>query len=212
MIITYHGHQYFKLQAGNTIWALNPISKEANGVTKPTRFGADVVLSSVRHPLYHGIDTVTYNEKEPFVIDSPGQYEIYGNLVEGVGKKITVENEEYYNTMYSFTFDDLSVVFLGVLNDSAIPDEFQETLEEVDVLFAPINPINKIDVLDAYKTALSFNPRIILPMDYEGTQGKESLTTFLKEGGVENADPVDKLTLKTKDVANREGDIFVFNS
>jgi hypothetical protein len=47
MIITYFGGEFFKVQFGDITLAFNPISKESK--LKPSRFGADIVLSTTHH-------------------------------------------------------------------------------------------------------------------------------------------------------------------
>ena len=66
MIVTYYGKQFFKVQLGDTVLAFNPISKDSK--LKAARFGADVVLTSLNHADFNGVESVTYGEKTPFVI------------------------------------------------------------------------------------------------------------------------------------------------
>jgi uncharacterized protein (DUF2141 family) len=49
---------------------------------------------------------------------------------------------------------------------------------------------------------------MIIPMDYDDA----ALKAFLKEIGSEKAEVVDKLTLKRKDLDNKEGEVVVFKS
>jgi hypothetical protein len=72
MIITYYGSEFFKVQFGDTTLAFNPISKDSK--LKPSRFGADIVLTSARHADFNGIEQVSHGDKKPFVIDGPGEY------------------------------------------------------------------------------------------------------------------------------------------
>jgi len=51
-------------------------------------------------------------------------------------------------------------------------------------------------------------PKIIIPMDYDD----KTLKAFLKEGGQDKVTPVDKLTIKAKDIIGREGEIVVLSS
>ena len=52
---------------------------------------------------------------------------------------------------------------------------------------------------------LSFEPKLIIPMSYDDN----SLKSFLKEVGEENAEVVDKLTLKLKDLDGKEAEVIV---
>jgi len=71
MIVTYYGKQYFKIQLGDRTIAYNPIGKDSK--EKGSRFGADIVLSSLRHPDFNGADQCAYGERQPFVISGPGE-------------------------------------------------------------------------------------------------------------------------------------------
>ena len=74
MVITYYGHQFFKLQYGSTTLALDPPSTDSKH--KSARFGADIVLSSVKHVDFSGGETLQAGDKDPFVISGPGEYEV----------------------------------------------------------------------------------------------------------------------------------------
>ena len=54
----------------------------------------------------------------------------------------------------------------------------------------------------------SLEPKMIIPMDYDAS----SLKAFLKELGEEKADTVEKLTLKKKDLDNKEGEVVVLKT
>jgi hypothetical protein len=54
---------------------------------------------------------------------------------------------------------------------------------------------------------VSLGARLVIPMNYDA----KALDAFLKEGGVNKVEPVDKLTLKKKDLDGKEGDIVVIS-
>ncbi|MCD8494863.1 MAG: MBL fold metallo-hydrolase [Candidatus Pacebacteria bacterium] len=201
MIITHHGKQFFKLQVGDTIIALNPIGKDTDS-GKVSKFGADIALSSVQHPLYHGFENVTYGDKEPFTIDSPGSYEVHGYFIQGLMTQTILDGREYINTIYYFTFDDIKILFLGALTSKEIPAAVQEVIEDVDIIFVPVGQ-GLLMPAEAHKLAVSFNPHIIIPMGYD----QESLTQFVKEGGDAQVSAEPKLTLKYKDLAGKKAEI-----
>jgi len=65
----------------------------------------------------------------------------------------------------------------------------------------------------ATELAVSLEPKIIVPMHWSlpgqgGIGGPKSLEAFLKEAG-NGSEKVDKLTLKKKDLAGRDGSIIV---
>lgn len=211
MIITHHGKQCFKLQLGDTTLAFNPISKDSKIKDKPAKFGANVVLVTTNHPDYNGIDMVGHGDKVPFVIDGPGSYEVNGTYIKGLESYTEIDGQKYINTVYSLEFDGIAVVFLGHLVSKELPVAVREEIEKADIIFVPIGGETVLKPLDAYKLAISFEPHIVIPMDYGSDQDPQALKQFLKEGG-EDVQPIDKLTIKAKDLEGREGDVVVISS
>ena len=60
----------------------------------------------------------------------------------------------------------------------------------------------------AYELSVKLEPKLIIPMHYDDATDK-NLKTFLKEAGEEGTKPVDKLTLKKKDLDGKEGEVVV---
>ena len=65
-----------------------------------------------------------------------------------------------------------------------------------------------LDAKTAAKLTSSLEPKLIIPMDYN----ESTLKAFLKELGEEKAEVVDKLTLKKKDLDNKEGEVIVLQA
>lgn len=208
MIVTYYGKQFFKIQLGERTIAYNPIGKDSK--EKGSRFGADIVLSSVRHPDFNGADQCAYGEREPFVISGPGEYEVGGIFIKGFGTETTYDKAAKVNTVFSVMFEGINLCFLGSLAGiDSLSREVKEGLGEIDVLFAPIGGQDMLSAGDAYKLTLSLEAKVVVPMDYEHTKG--SLETFIKEGGAE-AETMEKFTFKKKDLEGKEGAIVVVKS
>lgn len=207
MIITYLGKQFFKVQQGDLVIAFNPISKDSNYKEKIARFGAQVALITTNHPDYNGIDTVTYGEAVPLTISGAGDYEAKDVTVKGAMNWTEIGSKKYVNTSYSLIFDSIKISFLGALSSPDISSETREAIDSPDILFVPIGGRGLLEPSIAYKLAVSLEPKIIIPMDYDDA----SLKIFLKEGGDEKIQPLDKLTLKRKDLEGKEGDIVVLS-
>jgi hypothetical protein len=99
MIITYLGAEFVKVQFGETILAFNPISKDSS--LKTSKFGADIVLSSINHPDMNGVDLVTFGDKKPFAIGGPGEFEVRGVFIKGLPSESEYDGEERINTIYT---------------------------------------------------------------------------------------------------------------
>jgi L-ascorbate metabolism protein UlaG (beta-lactamase superfamily) len=208
MVITHHGNQFFKLQFGDTIVAFNPISKDSK--LKGARFGADVSLVSINHPDFNGSSELKYGDREPFVISGPGEYEIKGIFIKGFPSESNYDGKKSINTIYTLNLDNINICFLGAIDTKLISSETKEEIDEVDLLFVPVGGNGTLSAADAYKLAVQFEPKAIIPTGFDAS--KDALKTFLKEGGEEGIKPVDKLTIKKKDLEGKEGEIIILAS
>lgn len=209
MVITYHGKQFFKVQFGDTIFAFNPISKEykvASG--KTTRFGASVALVTTDLPECNGTEQVAYAGKDPFVIKGPGEYEVGGIFIKGIYSETEIDKQKRVNTTYVTTIDNIKIAFLGYTTGKLNAD-IKELADQVDILFVPIgeNIDGQMNYHDAYAAVVALEPKIIIPMSYS----EKTLPLFLKEAGIRQQDPVEKLTLKRKDLDGKSGDIIILS-
>ncbi len=209
MIITYFGCEFFKVQFGDTTLAFNPISKDSK--LKPSRFGADIVLSTTHHEDFNGVDQVSHGDKKPFVISGPGEYEVKEVFIKGLPSESKYSGKDLINTIYTVSLENMNICFLGAINNSELKAETIEALDEIDILFVPIGGEGVLDPAKAYKLAVSLEPKIIIPMHYGDVGAKDALKVFLKEAG-ENPQPESKLTLKRKDLEGKKGDIIVIES
>lgn len=204
MVITHHGAQCFKVSFGDTTLAFDPISKQAKGLD-PAKFGANVALISMRHPNFNGVDQVTFGNKEPFIVDGPGEYEIDSVTVRGYGVKTTYDGVVRYNTIYQVRLEEMNMVFLGALGEPEIDPKILSEFGDIDILFVPIGGGDVLEVPQATKLAVKLEAKLIIPMHYDAM----SLRAFLKEEGKDGLQAVDKLTIKKKDILLMEGEVVV---
>ena len=211
MIITYLSHEAFKIQFGETVIALNPVSKESK--LKGAKFGADIALISLNDPDFNGVENVTHGERAPFAITGPGEYEIKGIFIKGFkspshyGLKAG-DKDARINTIYTVTLEGMNICVLGATDSKELSTEANEAIEDIDILFVPIGGEGVLSAAAGYELAVKLEPRLIIPMHYEGASDK-NLKAFLKEAGEEGTKPIDKLTLKKKDLDGKEGEIVV---
>jgi len=207
MIISFQGIESFKVSQGDLTLALNPISK--NSKFKGANFGSDITIISTNHPDLNGFDSTSRGDKESFVINGPGEYEVKDVGIKGFLSESNFGGEARFNTVYQISMEGLNLGFLGALSNPVLSPEALEALEEVDILFVPIGGVDVLDPAAAYKLAVSLEPGIIIPMHYGQVGDKKALETFLKEGGSEKIDPLDKLVIKKKDLEGKVGEIVV---
>lgn len=209
MIITYLGVEFFKVQFGDTTIAFNPISKDSK--FKPTRFFADIALVSLNSPDMNGVENLSYNGKDPFVISGPGEYEVKDIFIKGFASKSMYGGKEKINTIYSVTLENMNICFLGALSDINLSSNVKEALGDVDILFVPVGDEGTLDAAKAEKLSVEIEPKIIIPMHFGEVGVKDALKKYLKEAGEESVKPLDKLTLKKKDLEGKMGDVVVLS-
>ncbi|MFA5773188.1 MAG: MBL fold metallo-hydrolase [Candidatus Paceibacterota bacterium] len=208
MIITYLGKQFFKIGQGSLTVAFNPISKDSKFSSLASHFGSDIALSTVNHPDYNGFDNVSHGDTIPFEINGPGDYEIKDIFIKGVMTETTLSGKKYINTIYSLSIENISLCFLGAIMDEKLSSAVLGQIGTPDILFIPIGNNELLSPIEAYKLAVTLEPKIIIPMDYD----EKTLKAFLKEAGQEKVVPIEKLTIKAKELASREGEIVVLSS
>lgn len=208
MIITYLGKQFFKIAQGNLTVAFNPISKDSKFASIASRFGSDIALSTMNHPDYNGFDMVSHGDTVPFEISGPGDYEIKDIFINGIMTQTIFGGKKYINTIYSLSIENISLCFLGAVSDEKLSPNVREQIESPDILFVPIGNNDLLSPIEAYKLAVTLEPKIIIPMDYD----EAKLKVFLKEAGQEKVMPIEKFTIKAKELVGREGEIVVLSS
>lgn len=209
MVITYHGKQFFKVQFGDTIFAFNPISKDFKQASgKTTRFGASVALITTDLPEANGAEQVAYAGKDPFVIQGPGEYEIGGIVIKGIYGETIVGKEKKVNTTYVTTIDNITIGFLG-FSTGKLTGDIKEFADQIDILFVPVGEEidGQMNYHDAHAAVVALEPKITIPMGYS----EKTLPLFLKEAGIKQLEPVEKLTLKRKDLDGKSGEIIVLS-
>jgi L-ascorbate metabolism protein UlaG (beta-lactamase superfamily) len=207
MIITYLGKQFFKISQGDLVLAFNPISKDSKISEKGSRFGAAIALSTTNHPDYNGLDMVSHGETVPFEIRGPGDYEVKDVFVKGIMTETELGSKKYINTIYTLSIENISLCFLGAVTSKNITASIREEISEPDIIFIPVGNEELMSASEAYKLAVSLEPKLIIPMDYDAA----SLKTFLKEAGQEKVVSVEKLTIKAKELVGRQGEVVVLS-
>src|ERR1700690_1066279 len=102
MGISYLGGQCFKVSQGDLTLSFNPPSKDS--ALKASKFGSDIVLVSQDHEDFNGVENASFGEREPFVIQGPGEYEVKGVAVRGFGSQ-SEYGGTHINTIYSVALD-----------------------------------------------------------------------------------------------------------
>lgn len=206
MIISYLGKECFKISQGDLTIVVNPPSKDSKHAI--SKFGANVAISTTRHPDFNGTELFSYGETVPFEIKGPGRYEVNGVDVQGASVTIERGGKKILSTVYSIVVDDINIAFLGPLQNTEISGEAREVLGNPHIVFVPVGGVDTLDPKQAAKIAVMLDPHITIPMDYD----KDTLKQFLKEMGSDDVKPEEKLTLKRKDIESKDGVVMVLES
>ncbi len=206
MILTYHDGYCVRASAGDTTVVFGPVSKQSKNF-KPTNFGADVAFVSVNHPDMNGVEEAGRGDRQPFAVTGPGEYEIKDVTALGFGSTSSYGGSERINTLYSVTFDGLTVMYAGAVGTTTLPKDIEE-MDSPDVLIVPIGGEGALTPAEAQKLAVNFEAKIVIPIGYDD----KTLKLFLKEAGAEGTAAEEKLTIKKKDVVGKQGEVVVLKA
>lgn len=219
MDISYLGHASFKLRGRQSILITDPYDSSV-GFNLP-RVSADVVTVSHDHPDHNNYQNIsgTARRKEPFIVKSPGEYEISGISVFGVQSfhDDSDGKERGRNTIFVIYLDDVTIVHLGDLGH-VLTDRQVKEIRDVDVLLIPVGGKYTIGTKEALTVVNQLQPLYVIPMHYRTKLHKKetfgelsSVDNFLKEAGYEQAEYMGKLTV-TKSQLPEEMEVIVLKS
>ncbi len=197
MELTWLGHSCFRLRGKDATLVTDPPSPSTG--YSVSRISADIITISHDHPGHSYVKAVS---GEPRVIDGPGEYEVKQALITGVGTFHDRERGKLLgrNTAYLITIDDIHICHLGDLGD-VLTDRAQEALNGADILLVPVGGGNALDAERATEVIAQIEPRIIIPMHYatpaytSADSPLDPVDKFLREMGVEDVEPQQKLTV-----------------
>jgi len=182
--------------------AIDPPSK--NSGAKTPRFQSNIALTTHDHPRHNGIDELGEKRGAPsfFLINGPGEYETKGIRINGIKCFHDAESGKKYgvNTAYVIEIENTRICHLGDFGEEKLRAQTKEKIGKIDILLLPIGgetvagPEKSVEIINA------LGPNIVVPMHYENKKLKE----FLKEFGEESLKPVEKLTVKKKDISDGE--------
>ncbi len=202
MVITYYGKAFVRLQFGDMVVAINPIDKEAKA--KNSRFGADIALISLLSPEFNGIASLAYGSKEPTAFNGPGEYELADVFIKGYP---SVGPKDKINTIYTVVLEGMKICHLGALTKNDLDPETVEEISGANILFVPLGDEDTMAPAAAAKLASSLIPNIVIPVLFGADDKAGPLREFLKEMGADQVEMVDKLSLKKKDLEEKEAEV-----
>jgi L-ascorbate metabolism protein UlaG (beta-lactamase superfamily) len=202
MVIQHLGGYCFKLSAGPVTVAVNPPSQRSRA-HKLSKFGADVVLVSVPDDDWNGVETATHGDKEPFVIQGPGSYEVGDISVSGYATPASYGDvlSDVGNTIYVVGMDGMRILILGALSNPKLPAEIRSELDGIGIVLVPIGD-GTLDAKSAHELVTGIEPNAIIPY---AVKDEKAVAAFLKAEGETGLKPVEKLTVRAKELAAMDG-------
>ena len=224
MTIQWFGQTCFKITVKskigvNTIILTDPYNNK-NGLKK-INFGADIVTLS--NPQNNQLEIKytkgTTESPQPFIIKSPGEYEVNNVFVYGINccpsSNKTPQTTALDNFIYVIKAENITLTHLGNLQQKELAPAQLELIENTDILLIPVGgQANSLNAKMAADLISQIEPRIIIPMQYKLPQLKDDLDSvdkFIKEMG-NNKQGLDKLNINAKDLPNDKTELFILSS
>jgi L-ascorbate metabolism protein UlaG (beta-lactamase superfamily) len=199
MEISWLGHSAIRIVSRDIVLITDPYP-DSIGFSMGSQ-AAHIVPISNAHPNHCGDDMIS---GEPRVLRGPGQYEVHGYNIVGLGTRLeesepTEDSEDsedteqirQINTVYTFRSEGLTVCHLGDLSRKMTPAQIGDQ-GNIDVLIVPAGGGCTITPAEVLEQANVFSPKIIIPVHYSHDQPVEGLNPideFLKVFGMENPTP-----------------------
>jgi len=232
MNIIWHGQSCFEIittpaKNSQTKIVIDPYSEEI-GLRLP-KLEADIVLTTHSHYDHNNIKAVSGS---PFLISGPGECEIKNVFIQGIYSSVAEVSPHLpprpasrrsahddkkgeklsENTIYTIEAEDLKLCHLGSLGQKELLEEQLEKIAEVDILMIPIGGTYTIPAKEALKIMSQIEPKITIPMHYQLPKLKiklDGLDKFLKSLGIKSIEPLNKLSIKKRDISPEEAKIII---
>jgi len=213
MIITWHGFSCFRIQEqarDHEVSVLTDPFAPEDGKKLPRNLTADVVTVSHDHSRH---DNVAAVGGQPFVITTPGEFEVKEAFVTGVPTyhDLVEGKEKGRNTMFFINIGGLHLLHLGDLKHPLEEKHFED-LHDIDVLFLPVGGRDVLNAKQALDLVGQLEPRVIIPMHYR-TAGFcpkcDPAEPFLKAMGSGKIEALPKLKISDKDLPQEEMSVII---
>ncbi|MGD0284376.1 MAG: MBL fold metallo-hydrolase [Candidatus Saccharimonadales bacterium] len=140
------------------------------------------------------------------VIDGPGEYEVSGVSIQGVGARSFIDEPNQKNaTLYKLLIDDIRILITGHIFPELSDNEL-ESIGAVDILCIPVGGNGyTMDSIGALGLIKKIEPKLIIPTHYAYKSlhypvPQQSLEDVLKNIGMEPKETIQKLKIKPNDL------------
>ena len=188
MEISRYGHSAMRLVSGDVTLLADPHPESSED------FDAEIVLVSADT---EDRSTLRVVEEGPRLINGPGQYEVRGYNITGIGTALRdEEGSRRINTVYVIRAEGLSVCHLGHLNAKLTARQL-DSLGAIDVLITPAGGEGTLGPRQIAELINVLSPRIVIPVQYEADDqdGAGSAAALLSEMNVQAPDAQSRLNV-----------------
>jgi L-ascorbate metabolism protein UlaG (beta-lactamase superfamily) len=199
--IKWFGHACFRLRSRDATILTDPVPRSFG--YKVDKQKVDIVTISHDHPGHNNVDLAS---GEPKLVNGPGEYEMNDVFITGIATWHDEQKgaEHGRNTAYLFDLEDLVVCHLGDLGHT-LTEAQVESMSSADVVIIPVGGGTALDATKAVEVIGQLEPKIVIPMQYQTPSGdsqRDPLERFLKEMGITDVTPRDKLTVRGNDLGD----------
>lgn len=189
------------------------INFSGEGELEKLRAKADILLLTNPKP-----ETAVL-KKEHFLINCPGEYEVKGVFIRGMG---ILKGKQGPGTIYTLDAEDMRICYFGLIGQEELSEEQVDELGAVDILIVPISPVRNtisngvsekqyLSPKQASKIISQIEPRVVAVIKGEDKKSEAGLKEFLKEMGEKEPEKAEELNIKQKDLKEEETKIFVLS-
>ena len=196
MYITWYGQACFKFltKYNDADVSLLTDPFENTSKQKLSRVNADIVTVSMSNKDAANVSAIKgSNEENPFVISSPGEFEVKGLFVTGI-------MGEDNSVFYRYDVEGVSFLFIGDFKGKSINEKALESIGVIDVLMLPLEHKDPEALIN------QIEPRLIMPVSYEESRdiSKSDCDTLANRLGAQVMEVKSKWRLVKKDLPQDE--------
>ena len=189
---------------------IDPI-KDGAGLKMP-KLEANILIES------SGKAELSKIKGDPFVIDGQGEFEIKGVFIQGIDvpRKADEEQkakEQPLSIAYILEAEGARICHLGNLSAQDINNNgVMEKIGDVDILLISVGGDKGFNAQQAASIVKQIDPHIVIPMLYNVSKKSsplENVDNFLKIMGKKDIEPINKLSIKKKDLLKMAKEIVV---
>ncbi len=198
MQFTWHGLSCFEIVCktpnGEVTVVTDPYQNNT-GLRFPRTLEAQIVAMSHTGDDANNLGAVTGS---PFVIQHPGEYEIKGVFLFGIGAG--------ENILYRIEAEGIQVAHLGALSRVLTDEELQQ-LQNIDILLIPVGGGRVLTPKAASEVIAQVEPRVVIPMTHAVENLKESfahIDDFCKALGACRREDMNKYKVTRKELPEED--------